>query len=312
MEFCGCSVNFAFAMNNHLSKSVRNILFIITIALGSVTSWAAPLKVLAIGNSFSVDAVEQDLHAICSTAGKEILIGSLYIGGCSLEQHLKNLEQSESAYLYTRISPEGEIRKRGNTTLKYALLEEDWDYITFQQASDVSGIYESYVCLPELISRVREIVGERPRFLWHMTWAYAPHSTHPGFDNYGRSQKVMFDSIVACAERVMSDNPDLHGIIPVGMAIQDARESGLGTNLTRDGYHLSLTVGRYIASATWFKVLFNGNILANPFMPQGVSLDERAIARAAVATAVEHPFKKYKVSIVRHITRRTVRYKVRK
>ena len=37
------------------------------------------VKVLAIGNSFSQDAVEQYLHEIAEADGKQLIIGNMYI-----------------------------------------------------------------------------------------------------------------------------------------------------------------------------------------------------------------------------------------
>lgn len=40
---------------------------------------AATLRILAIGNSFSQDAVEQNLYEICAAAGQQVIIGNMYI-----------------------------------------------------------------------------------------------------------------------------------------------------------------------------------------------------------------------------------------
>lgn len=50
---------------------------------------ADTLRVLAIGNSFSQDAVEQYLHELGKSEGYIMIIGNMYIGGCSLERHVK-------------------------------------------------------------------------------------------------------------------------------------------------------------------------------------------------------------------------------
>lgn len=56
------------------------------------------LKVLAIGNSFSVDAMEY-LYDIAKSAGyTDIVLGNLYIGGCTLEQHVGTLAKSTPSY----------------------------------------------------------------------------------------------------------------------------------------------------------------------------------------------------------------------
>ena len=45
------------------------------------------VKILAIGNSFSADAVEQELYGLFAAEGKDVIIGNLYIGGCPLATH---------------------------------------------------------------------------------------------------------------------------------------------------------------------------------------------------------------------------------
>ena len=55
------------------------------------------LKILAIGNSFSVDAMEH-LYGIAKDGGVEnVLLGNLYIGGCSLATHAKNIAEENNA-----------------------------------------------------------------------------------------------------------------------------------------------------------------------------------------------------------------------
>ena len=56
------------------------------------------LKVLAIGNSFSVDGMEY-IYGIAKSAGyTNIVLGNLYIGGCSLSKHESNAKNNAPAY----------------------------------------------------------------------------------------------------------------------------------------------------------------------------------------------------------------------
>ena len=55
------------------------------------------LRILAIGNSFSQDAVEQYLYELFAASGKKVIIGNLYIGGCSLERHYNNINNDAAA-----------------------------------------------------------------------------------------------------------------------------------------------------------------------------------------------------------------------
>ena len=58
------------------------------------------IKVLAIGNSFSVDAMEY-LYGMLEDVGyEEIVLGNLYIGGCTLETHASNFTADKGAYTY--------------------------------------------------------------------------------------------------------------------------------------------------------------------------------------------------------------------
>ena len=68
----------------------------------SVLTEAPPksLKILAIGNSFSIDAM-QYLYQIAEDAGvEEIVLGNLFVGGCSLSQHMDHANNDLAAYDY--------------------------------------------------------------------------------------------------------------------------------------------------------------------------------------------------------------------
>lgn len=160
------------------------------------------IKVLAIGNSFSVDALEQEMHNVVNAGGDEIVIGNLYHPGCSIERHYNNMKT-----------------------------------------------------------------------------------------DYGNNQMRMYRSIVDCAIKVLADNPELKGIIPVGTAIQNARMTALGDDLTRDGYHLSYTLGRYIASLTWYGVLYGHDVLGNSYSPARVNAPQRNICQEAAEAAIINPFR---------------------
>ena len=96
-------------------------------------------KILAIGNSFSQDATAY-LHDIAAAGGTDTKIVNLYIGGCSLKTHWENAENDHKNYLYElNGSSDGRM-----VSIREALTEESWDFITFQQASHDSGIPETY------------------------------------------------------------------------------------------------------------------------------------------------------------------------
>ena len=57
------------------------------IAFAVMGSGKRVIKVLAIGNSFSEDAVEQYLYELAAAQGDSLVIGNAYIGGCSIDRH---------------------------------------------------------------------------------------------------------------------------------------------------------------------------------------------------------------------------------
>ena len=260
-------------------------------ALTGFADETQPLRVLAIGNSFSVDALEQEFHPLARAGGKEVIVGNLYFPGCSIEQQLRHLVRDEKVYDYHKIGVDGHVDTIPNATIREAIADEKWDIITFQQASHLSGIYDSYALLPALIHMVRQEAGAAPVFLWHMTWAYAPDSNHNGFLSYGKSQVSMYEAIVMAAQRALRDNPQLSGVIPAGTAIQNARVNGGDFNLTRDGYHLSLDKGRYAAACTWYDVLFNTHAQGNSYIPERMSEETRTLLQRSADDAVTAPFR---------------------
>ena len=56
-------------------------------------------KILVIGNSFGEDAVRY-LYGIARAAKDEVKVAMLFIGGCSLYRHYRNMISEEKVYVY--------------------------------------------------------------------------------------------------------------------------------------------------------------------------------------------------------------------
>lgn len=252
------------------------------------------LKILAIGNSFSDDAMEY-VYQIASNLGVEnIKLGNLYIAGCSLETHLTNAQNDSASYTY-RTNTTGTWEDTPNYKLSDAIKSENWDYITFQQSSGDSGISSTYNYLGELIEIVRPL-NETSKYAWHMTWAYQSDSTHSSFNKYNNDQLTMYNSIVSSIKKKVDTNTDIDLVIPVGTAIQNARTSTIGDTLTRDGYHLSYDLGRYIAGVTFVAKLTGLDYKGLTYAPNGVTEEEIAITKEVVKTALASPYEVTKAS----------------
>lgn len=247
------------------------------------------LKVLAIGNSFSEDAIEYYLNGLATAAGKEIVIGNLYIGGAELALHLENANNNNEAYSYRKVNKAGGKTTTENVSIATALDDENWDYISFQQVSQKSGQYETFTeTLPELYEYVSQNNdNEYTQYLLHQTWAYAQNSTHSGFPNYDSDQMTMYEAIVEAYNQA-ADLIPAYKIVPSGTAIQNARTSYLGDNFNRDGYHLN-ELGRYTAASTWFEILFGESVVGNSYIPEGFVEVDAEIAQNAAHEAVQSP-----------------------
>lgn len=223
------------------------------------------MKILSIGNSFSQDS-HKYLCEIAKLNGVKMYTANLYIGGCSLETHYKNYEQDNEYYDLEICGKEAERK----ISILGALRMDDWDVVTLQQVSSLSGNFESYE--PYLSSLADIVRKEKPnaKLYFHQTWAYETDSTHGDFKNYNNDQKTMYKDIIdassKAAETIGAE------LIPTGKIIQNLRENvkefdyqNEGLSLCRDGFHLSLDYGRFAAAATWFLTLTDKKIKISEF-----------------------------------------------
>ncbi|MDD4459483.1 MAG: DUF4886 domain-containing protein [Proteiniphilum sp.] len=255
-----------------------------------VTNEPSEMRILAIGNSFSEDAVENYLYQLAREDGHNIVIGNMYIGGASLALHWENASVNNPNYQLRKIDRNGNMNRIDNMGIYQAIINENWDYISFQEVSQLSGLMEGYdEYLPQLIDYARKYATNPDvKIILHQTWAYSQDSNHEGFANYDRDQLKMYNSIVETVNTV-KDKYTIDLIVPSGTAIQNGRTSYIGDKFTRDGYHLDLGVGRFTVAATWYEAIFGG-ILENSFRPENLLMYDTELAKQAAHDAVNEPF----------------------
>ena len=250
------------------------------------------IRVLAIGNSFSDDA-RTFVHQIAEAAGLDVIIGNLYIGGCSLERHWENAAGNAAAYDYSKTGCENRP-----ASIREALEEEKWDFVTMQQASHFSGMPETYQpYLSELSAYIRRYAPQAEQLI-HETWAYEIDSTHAAFPDYNCDQARMYQLLRAAYDQAARDIGGAR-IIPSGDAFQIARRHPLfdyahgGQSLNRDGFHASLTKGRYLLGCVWVETLTGVSVVGNGFVPSlpecpelTPTADELAVLQRAAHEAV--------------------------
>ena len=252
-----------------------------------------PIHILAIGNSFSDDGLWLLYDILRDLGYDDIIIGNLYIGGCTVSTHKNNLKNDLSAYTY-RENRNGSWVNRDNYKASVALEKEKWDFISLQQASNYSGLTNYYVkndidYIYSTAYNIASIKNENVKFVWQMTWAYQSDSNHSAFPNYGKDQMRMYNGIINAVREVIETDDFKPIIVPSGTTIQNLRTTFLGDTITRDGYHLNESFGRYSASLTW-AIKLTGKSIDDVKAPKSVAQKLIPLCKEAAKNACIKPY----------------------
>ena len=204
------------------------------------------LKVLMIGNSFSICLLEQ-FPQVAKSMGLELDLCSLYIGGCSFERHWQNVEKAgnpdflpydvrwnyascahDAAPVARAVRAGGrENRRNGKASRRVSgnipqLLKADrWDVVTIQQASHFSWQPATYRPFADnLVKKIRELAPQA-EIVVQETWSYTP------WDRRLAQWKMDQDEMYAKLHVAYGDFAKVNGfmVIPVGTAVQLYRKA---------------------------------------------------------------------------------------
>lgn len=250
------------------------------------------LKILTVGNSFGIDTSEHVADIALSLGVERVKICVLYIGGCSINRHYENAQKDLPAYQYYENTGAGWSNVEGKR-ISEAIKEEEWDYISIQHGTGDGSRYtlpKSYANLESLISYIKATASPKTKIAFNMAWVMESYSTHPEICSYEGNQMLMYSKLTELTSTVVRDSKGLDIISPAGTAIQNARQTELFDRLSRDGFHLSFELGRYIAGLTFFKALTGMEIDDVSWMPKGVTAQDRKIAIRCANQAIVSPF----------------------
>lgn len=260
------------------------------------------ISVLFIGNSYSDDTIDLSYNVAKGLGLDSVDIATLYHPGCTIDMHLNFLKSNPRNYIFRYFERNGELNTAEDNmnTAKLSTMEEGikfkpWDFIILQQGSSMSGVPGSYGNIGALIDYVRsKAINPNVRFAFNMTWAYMDGRVRDEFAKYDYSQKKMYDSIISSVKSQVEPNKTFVAIIPNGTAVQNARTSVVGDNLTRDGAdHLTYGLGRYIAALTFVSKMTGvseADIRSLAYAPSGLSATQIAIAKESAINALKTPF----------------------
>ena len=246
-----------------------------------------PVKILSIGNSFSVNA-HHDLAKICESSGKPVVLGNAAIGGCTMERHWKNASTNGVCYRY----------KNRAMTLTQMLEAEKWQYVTIQQASWYSQDPATYEPFGTRLMELIRTHAPQAEIVLHETWAY--RGDEKRISKAGLTPYEMYAKIGKAYKRFAAAH---HlRIIPAGWAFKTAwdtpewglrvvadKETGTpakGKPLHRlDGYHAN-AFGSYLIGLVWAKTLLDIDPGEVTYVPKEVGETYAALLRKIASEAV--------------------------
>lgn len=237
------------------------------------------MKVLAIGNSFSQDAMRY-LHRLAKANGDKMKTVNLYIGGCPLSAHYINMNNDSAVYDF-EFNGEGTGIK---VSIRQALQSDCWDVVTLQQASHESTFHDKYTPYIERLAEYVRYHAPKAKIMIHQTWAYEQGSERlTGLMDYSDQADMYSDIKNAYNRAAESINAD--GIIPSGQTLQNLLSAGI-EKVHRDTFHASLGLGRYALALTWYEMLTGKTDNSFNDFDEPVSEAEKEIAREAVHKAI--------------------------
>ncbi len=240
-------------------KRTRELLVLALWLLASNLMYAEPLHLLGIGNSFTENMLLLLPYLLPHQGSGELDVAYLYRPGATLEQYCEMMKKDERVCSLFEFDAEtGLWQQTQHVRIDSVLALKKWDVITVQQASAVSGMYNTIKPnLEEVLDRIEHYQPDA-QIAWHMTWSYSHNSTNPLFKNYDYSQLKMDYAIEQTTMELKSDFADrIDMIIPSQQLIKKLRASEVNDSLdlTRDGYHLSLFAAEAVSDLVYEMLL---------------------------------------------------------
>lgn len=257
------------------------------------------LKILSVGNSFSMDTMEHLANVALARGYGSVILGNLYIGGCSLNRHFENAENDLPAYRYYQNTGDGWSESSGHR-ISEAVRAQNWDWISIQHGTKDGSRYtsvESYQKLPALIESIKSLAWSGAKIAFNMAWVAESYSHHHEITSYNGDQMLMYQRLLEVTQEAVLSAKGLDLLSPTGTAIQNARTTSLANRLSRDGFHLSYVHGRYIAALTFFKALTGLSLHGIKWAPEGVTEQEQELCVACATAATETPFSITRITI---------------
>ena len=183
---------------------------------------AKELRVLAVGNSFSVCVTRNLPQMVASVPGNRILLTSATIGGCSLERHWNEWSKAEkdakhAPYGIKVIDSDNiSAQKSGKGNVNDLLKNNKYDIITIQQNSANSWKYATYQPYAKNLIAVIKKYQPQAEIVIQQTWSYRSDSRR--LKAWKMDNTAMYNKLEAAYAELAKANG--FRVIPTGYAVQ--------------------------------------------------------------------------------------------
>lgn len=230
------------------------------------------LRILFIGNSFTLDATEQ-LPGILNAAGAtDITMERAYHGAYTMTGYDTNFSSKTVCMRHTW--KYGDTYWQGNqsyTAANYVSSLDDffngkpYDIVVLQEYTNTpyawSGTSEELISIEAIKSLKKKIEakqpGKKPCFVYLMS--HLPTNDYTKLDSRWKDNlDKMYESITTHAQKVLTDC-EIDYLIPTGTMLENLRTSSInvdnGMDLSRDQLHMDKGISRYGANCTVFETI---------------------------------------------------------
>lgn len=222
----------------------------------------------------------------------EILIGLCMNGGKTMGWHATQAKNNTAQYTFVKCENNVWSTVANSTTSAYALSYTDWDAVSLQpystetttgqvSASEQAVTDAEFYKLLDSTNYMIDYTDKyapQAKIYFYMTWRGQRVGLNAGLSAFYNGVTYMIDPVFSGPY----SGRKLNGIIPVATAVQNARstylalldynsgaepdlsnpalsqKNDINIGLHRDSEHLSLNIGRYMASLTFVGTLVNG------------------------------------------------------
>ena len=215
-----------------------------------------PIKVLCIGNSHTNNGIEY-LAQILSDNGYDPIVANYYWGSATLAQQYTALNTNSGwDGSYSRIYSNTGRHQNRSATLNDLVLAYEWDWVIFQQATQDSGDYTSYVSasfdINSFITLLKQKINNE-NIKFGIVAPFARASDAPAIG--GIPNNVLGNNIQTVTKQVAEHMSQCDCIVNTGLAVKYARNNeylnAIGDEMTIDNHHLDVGIPRYMSSMVY-------------------------------------------------------------